>query len=53
MPAAAVAQPPLSERLNKLTTPGRPTNNSHPLSVTSTVTPEKPLRGRQSSKQSK
>ena len=52
-PAAASAQPPLSEDLNKLSTPGRPTTKSHPLPITSTVTPEKPPRGRQSSKQSK
>lgn len=52
-PVAAVAQPPLSEDLNKLSTPGRPTTKSHPLPVTSTFTPEKPPRGRQSSKQSK
>ncbi|KAF8496543.1 hypothetical protein F5888DRAFT_1804224 [Russula emetica] len=45
--AAAIAQPPLSEDLNKLSTPERPTTNSHPLPVTSTVTPEKPPRGRQ------
>lgn len=51
--ATAVAQPPLSEDLNKLSTPGRPTNKSHPLPFASTITPEKPPRGRQSSKQSK
>lgn len=48
-----VAQAPLPEDLNKLSTPGRPSTKSHPLPVTSTVTPEKPPRGRQSSKQSK
>jgi hypothetical protein len=52
-PVATVAQPPLSEDLNKLSTPGRPTNKSRPLSFTSAITPEKPPRGRQSSKQSK
>jgi hypothetical protein len=52
-PAAAVAQPPLSEDLDKFSTRGRPTPKSHPLPVTSTLTPEKPPRGRQSSKQSK
>ena len=52
-PVAAIAQPPLSEDLNKHSTPGRPTSKLHSLPVTSTVTPEKPPRGRQSSKQSK
>jgi len=52
-PAAAVAQPPLSEDLHKLSTPGRPTPKSHTLAVTSTLSQEKPPRGRQSSKQSK
>jgi hypothetical protein len=52
-PTAAVAQPPLSEDLNKLSTPGRPTTKSHPLPATSTVTPERPPRGRTGSKQSK
>jgi hypothetical protein len=52
-PTAAVAQPPLSEDLNRVSTPGRPTIKSQSLSITSTVTPEKPPRGRQSSKQSK
>jgi hypothetical protein len=52
-PSPAVAQPPLSEDLNKLSTPGRPTTKSHPLPVTSIITPEKAPRGRQSSKQSK
>jgi hypothetical protein len=52
-PAAAVAQPPLSEDLNKLSTPGRLTTKSHPLPFTSTVTPERPPRGRQGSKHSK
>lgn len=45
--------PPLPEDLNKLSTPGRPSTKSHPLPINSTVTPEKPPRGRQSSKQSK
>jgi hypothetical protein len=52
-PAAAVAQPLLSEDLNKLSTPGRFTTKSLLLPITSTVTPEKPPRGRQSSKHSK
>jgi hypothetical protein len=52
-PIAAVAQPPLSEDLNKFSTPGRPTTKLHPLPATSTVTPERPPRGRQGSKQSK
>lgn len=52
-PSAAVAQPPLPEDLNKLSTPGRPTTKSHPFPITSTSTPEKAPRGRQSSKQSK
>ena len=52
-PAATVSQPPLSEDLNKLSTPGRFTTKSHPLPVTSTVTPERPPRGRQGSKQGK
>jgi hypothetical protein len=51
--AAAVAQPPLSEDVNKLSTPGRPTTKLHPFPVTSTITPDRPPRGRQSSKQSK
>jgi hypothetical protein len=52
-PTPAVAQPPLSEDLNKLSTPGRPTTKSRPVPVASTIAPEKPPRGRQGSKQSK
>jgi hypothetical protein len=50
-PAASAVQPPLYEDLNKLSTPGRPATKPHP--ITSSVTPEKPPRGRQGSKQSK
>jgi hypothetical protein len=52
-PAVAAAQPLLSEDPNKLSTPGRPTTKPHPVPVTPALTPEKPPRGRQSSKQSK
>jgi len=52
-PAASTVQPLVSEDLNKFSTPGRPTTKPNPLPFTSGVTPEKPPRGRQSSKHSK
>ncbi len=51
--AVTVAQPTLSEDLDKPSTPGRPTTKSYPLPVALTLTPEKPPCGRQGSKQSK
>ena len=51
--AAANAQPPLSQDLNKLSTPARPPTKSHILTVTPSPAPEKPPRGRQNAKQSK
>ncbi|KAI0250704.1 hypothetical protein BJV78DRAFT_549066 [Lactifluus subvellereus] len=52
-PSPAAAQPQSSEDLNKLSSSTRPVTKSHILPTTLSPTPEKPPRGRQSSKQGK
>ncbi|KAI9509315.1 hypothetical protein F5148DRAFT_773530 [Russula earlei] len=49
-PPPAADSPLPSEDLNKLSTPARPTSKSHNLPNLPTTAPEKPPRGRQSSK---